>query len=114
MLPAIFSYSFNEGTAGYKTLLLSRLAAVLLIILYCCFLFFQLVTHASFFEAQDDEEEDEEKEKLSTSMALATIIISTILIGISAEYLVSSIDGISKNWGISETFIGMIVIKFNI
>ncbi|KAJ1342582.1 calcium/proton exchanger [Batrachochytrium salamandrivorans] len=57
-----------------------------------------------------EEEEEEEKLLLTTSVAIGVLIVSAVVIGFCAEYLVDSIEGLSKTVGISETFIGLIIL----
>lgn len=76
---------------------------------YFAFLAFQLITHSHFFKGKDEEDEDEEP--LTTfPVAVITLLVSVGLIAICSEFLVHSLGTVSKNWGISETFIGMIII----
>jgi Ca2+:H+ antiporter len=88
---------------------LSRGTAVMMIIAYCSFLFFQLYTHKAWFAEIDDgnDEGDEEALLLNPTVALIVLLVSTILIGLSSEYLVGSLDGIAATWGVSDTFIGL-------
>ena len=43
-------------------------------------------------------------------MALLLLAIVTVAVAFSAEYLVGSIEGIDKSYGISDTFVGSILI----
>ncbi|KAK3714989.1 hypothetical protein LTR37_007479 [Vermiconidia calcicola] len=54
------------------------------------------------------EEEEEETPQLTRLGALITLALSTVLVALCAEYMVSSIDEISK--GVSEEFIGLILL----
>jgi Ca2+:H+ antiporter len=105
MLPAVFAA--QDTHQDHRDLQLSRGTAILMIIMYISLLVFQLVTHKHYFDA---EEEEGEHPEMTLPVAVGTLVASTVLIGISAEYLVESLDGISRSWGISETFIGMIIL----
>lgn len=42
--------------------------------------------------------------------AILLLVISTALVGVNAEFLVSSIDALVAQGGISETFVGLILL----
>jgi Ca2+:H+ antiporter len=107
MLPAAIRTKNTDGDE-LKILHFSRGISVLLLIIYIAFMLFQLRTHSHFFAAEDDSEEEETT--VNVPVAIGALVTATILIGISAEFLVGSIEGISKSWDISETFIGLILI----
>ncbi|KAJ2993172.1 hypothetical protein HDV02_002612, partial [Globomyces sp. JEL0801] len=111
LLPAAFQFHLDyakDENSALKQLAFSHATSIALLIAYISFLLFQLVTHASVFESAEDE--DEEPMSMSVMVATSALLISTILIGISAEFLVDSIEGISKDWGLSEAFIGLILL----
>jgi Ca2+:H+ antiporter len=112
LLPAVFTQETHDDAEhpSEKALSLSRGTAILLMISYIGYLIFQLVTHKDYFS---ESEEEEEAPLLTMPIAVATLLGSTVLIGICAEYLVSSLEGISLMWGLSETFIGIIVPQTN-
>ena len=57
-----------------------------------------------------DEEEDEEIPELSLPMTLALLGLVTVLVAVTAEWLVGSIDGLAAGGGISKEFIGLILL----
>lgn len=58
----------------------------------------------------DDEEGDEEDPQLSFGVAMGTLIGSTVLIAFCAEFLVDSINYVTTQGGISEEFLGLILL----
>lgn len=58
----------------------------------------------------DDEEGDEEEPQLSFAVAMGTLIGSTVLIAFCAEFLVDSINYVTTQGGISEEFLGLILL----
>ncbi|KAI8909573.1 Sodium/calcium exchanger protein-domain-containing protein [Gorgonomyces haynaldii] len=104
MLPAIFALQEKDSV---HQMALSHGTAIMLILTYVAFLVFQLVTHTHFYSGEDDEEE---AAILTLPVAVGALLISTVLIGITAEFLVGSLEGISKAWGIPEQFVGMILL----
>lgn len=59
---------------------------------------------------QAEEEEEEEEPQLQFWVALFTLLISTVFIALCAEFMVDSIDAVTKSGGISEEFVGLILL----
>lgn len=55
-------------------------------------------------------ETDEEIPELSMPMTLGLLVVVTVLVAVTAEFLVSSIDGLASGGGISKEFIGLILL----
>ncbi|KAH6580473.1 hypothetical protein BASA50_004281 [Batrachochytrium salamandrivorans] len=121
LIPAAFSVSIDTGSSTIpvssdpRMINVSHGTSLLLLIAYIALLYFQLVTHPHLYEPPrnpdlPEEEEEEEKLLLTTSVAIGVLIVSAVVIGFCAEYLVDSIEGLSKTVGISETFIGLIIL----
>lgn len=62
---------------------------------------------AAFAEPVEDETEEPQ---LTVWVALLTLLISTVLVALNAEYLVDSIDSITCGGGISKNFVGLILL----
>ncbi|KAJ3047284.1 hypothetical protein HDU99_009537 [Rhizoclosmatium hyalinum] len=58
----------------------------------------------------DEEEEEEERPETLAWVVLAGLIGCTCIIGLCAEFLVGSLDGLSEKAGLSHTFIGIIIL----
>ncbi|KAL5037142.1 hypothetical protein RTP6_004614 [Batrachochytrium dendrobatidis] len=124
LIPAAFSLTISNNDPNHPAHKDSRLinvshgTSLLLLIAYIAFLYFQLITHPHVYEpprnieaANDQEEEEEEEQSLLTMpVAIGVLVVSAVIIGFCAEYLVDSIEGLSKTVGISETFIGLIIL----
>jgi len=70
---------------------------------------------ASHASNQDEEkghveEEEAEAPELSLYMALFLLAVITVLVAITAEWLVDSIDGLTSKGGISKEFVGIILL----
>ncbi|KAF2009925.1 vacuolar calcium ion transporter-like protein /H(+) exchanger [Aaosphaeria arxii CBS 175.79] len=65
-----------------------------------------------FKESDSDDEEDDEFEEPSLSVigALITLAISTTLVAFCSEFMVSSIEGVTKSGTVSTTFVGLILL----
>lgn len=66
--------------------------------------------NAVFKDDSDSESDDEEVPQLSVLVALITLGLSTALIAFCSEFMVSSIDEITKSGGVSKTFVGLILL----
>ncbi|OJJ47983.1 hypothetical protein ASPZODRAFT_141535 [Penicilliopsis zonata CBS 506.65] len=67
--------------------------------------------NATQMTMQESEGEDEgEEPQLSVTVAVATLVISTVFVALCAEFMVDSIDAITASGGISETFVGLILL----
>jgi Ca2+:H+ antiporter len=55
-------------------------------------------------------EESEDKPKLSRTSALILLLVTTGLVAVCAEFLVDSIDYLVKTTGISQAFVGLIIL----
>lgn len=62
-------------------------------------------------EAPIEEPKGEEKAAvLSVPVSLALLFFSTIVVAFLSEYMVDSIDGLVKEWGVPEAFVGVILL----
>jgi Ca2+:H+ antiporter len=87
---------------------LSAAVAVVLILSYAAGLWFSLKTHRSLFNPVH--EEDEEHEPWSVRKAVLALAIAGVAVGVMSEILVDSISDAAKTLGLSEFFIGVIVV----
>lgn len=113
-----------NSDADFKILSLSRGVAIILLIVYILYLVFQLKTHKALFEEQSQEDDGiitsslaeegtsakGDAEHLTIIGSLSVLVLATLLVSFSADYLVGSIDDIVELLGLSKTFIGLIVI----
>lgn len=64
----------------------------------------------NMLDASPQEEDEGEDPQLSFGVALGTLVGSTVLIAFCAEFLVDSIDYVTTQGGISEEFLGLILL----
>ncbi|GAB5591078.1 hypothetical protein Unana1_05978 [Umbelopsis nana] len=108
LIPAAFSAtsaSTDERIAGILNL--SHATAICLLVIYFLFLIFQLKTHSHLYE---DDPDDDEQPQTSLLFSVTLLIAIAALVSLHAEFLVGSIEGIVDQWGISETFVGIILL----
>jgi Ca2+:H+ antiporter len=89
---------------------LSFAVAIVLIVSYGAGLLFSLRTHASLFNPHEEESSTEGRGGWSTRRAVLALAISGALVGLLSEILVGSIEETSHTIGLSEFFIGAIVV----
>ena len=119
IIPSAFyaSLSQNEKNAKEDLLTLSRVTALILLLVYALYILFQLRTHREFFEDETEEnhngeqgEEEPETPSIAMASSLILLLVATVFVAICAEFLVSSIEEVSKTVGLSEIFIGLIIL----
>ncbi|WRX32999.1 Sodium/calcium exchanger membrane region - like 10 [Theobroma cacao] len=110
MLPLMFRYAAAPGIfVADSTLQLSRASSIVMLVAYVGYIFFQLKTHRQIFESQE-EEEDEEKAVIGFWSAFSWLVGMTLIIALLSEYVVGTIEAASESWGISISFISIILI----
>jgi Ca2+:H+ antiporter len=103
-LPEPGSESVNYGGTVEH---LSLAVAIVLIVTYVIGLFFSLKTHRDLF---NPEYEEEDTWGWSTRTSVLALAIAGVLVGVMSEVLVGSITETSHSIGLSEFFIGVIVV----
>ena len=119
IMPAAFALTLDRPTttAAYesqKSLLenLSLGVAAILIVSYAAQLFFSLRTHSELYAGEEGDvaESGEEGARWSTRDSLLVLVGATVLVGFMAEFLVGSVEAITKQFGWTEVFVGVILI----
>ncbi|VAH76703.1 unnamed protein product [Triticum turgidum subsp. durum] len=115
-LPLLLRYAVSSGEHAVATdttvLELSRACSFIMLLAYVAYLFFQLKTHRQLFEPQEIEGGDEEEEEavLGFGSALFWLILMTVIIAVLSEYVVGTIEPTSQSWGLSVSFISIILL----
>ena len=116
VMPAIFELVEGKGLPspgavsihyGSTVEHLSLAVAIVLIATYGLGLLFSLKTHRDLF---NPEYEDEDSWGWSTRTSVTALAIAGVLVGVMSEVLVGSISEASHSIGLSEFFIGVIVV----
>lgn len=102
--------------------------SIVLLSLYLLGLVFSLVTHKSFFiveqgngngNGHDSEaaamavaanEEEKEAPKWSLKKSILILALATVFVGYCSEALVATVENATQAWGLSEVFVGIIII----
>lgn len=116
ILPILFRFGGLEApnAATSSVLEMSRASSIVMLIAYAAYIFFQLKTQSRVFESQEeddnDEEVKEEKAVIGFCSAFVWLVIMTVIIAVLSEYVVGTIEVASDTWGISVSFISVILL----
>ncbi|GFZ01600.1 cation exchanger 3 [Actinidia rufa] len=118
LLPLMFKYVVEPGTLAASSILqLSRSCSVMMLVAYFAYLYFQLKTHKQLFDADEvlvEEDSDEvgieENAVIGFWSAFIWLVGMTIVIALLSEYVVGTIEAASDSWGISVSFISVILL----
>lgn len=108
-IPALFTHSVSKDLLNTKYEGLSIFVAIIMFIIYVLSLYFSFGTHKHLYVIEENSPE-ELKAKWSFKKAIIILIVSTIIIAIESEFLVSGIEDITETLGWSEFFVGIILI----
>jgi Ca2+:H+ antiporter len=89
---------------------LSFAVACVLILSYAAGLLFSLRTHSALFNPHEEESSTEGRGEWSTGRSVLALAVSGVLVGLLSEILVGSIEDASHAVGLSEFFIGVIIV----
>ncbi|KAG6744236.1 hypothetical protein POTOM_052949 [Populus tomentosa] len=117
MLPLLFRMSAASVTlTEVPTLQLSRVSSIIMLLAYVTYIIFQLVTHRQLFEAQEESVEDgddvlsEETPVIGFWSGIVWLVGMTAVIALLSEYVVGTIEDASESWGLSVSFISIILL----
>lgn len=106
-VPAIFTHTVKPELLNTKYEGLSIAVAVIMFIIYLLSLFFSFYTHKDIYSV---DHEDEGEAKWSLNKSIMVLVLATVLIAIESEFLVSAVEPMTKTVGLSEFFVGIILI----
>jgi Ca2+:H+ antiporter len=112
LMPAVF-HIIVQGKANVKEQDLSLEIAVVLIITYVLSLLFTLRTHSHLYTGGVDKKDEQEAigtHGWSKTRSIATLLAATALVAVMSEFLVGAVEDASKTLGLTEIFVGVIVV----
>jgi Ca2+:H+ antiporter len=105
LMPALFALS--TGTRSFlQTEVVSGTVAAVLILLYALALVFTLVTHGHLFHTPHEGE----RPTWSRRRAIGLLLVATAFVALESEFLVGSLEPAIESLGLSELFVGLILI----
>lgn len=106
-VPAIFTHTIKPELLTTKYESLSVAVAIIMFIIYILSLVFSFYTHKDIYAA---EHEEEGTAKWSLKKAIIVLILATVIIALESEFLVTAVEPLTETLGLSEFFIGIILI----
>jgi Ca2+:H+ antiporter len=112
VIPTVFHLAASGSPAGWSPAVERQLSlgiSIVLFITYFCLLTFTLKTHKHFFVGAEEELE-EKAERWTKSKAVVILMIATGAVALLSEFLVGSIESVRASIGVTEVFVGVIVV----
>jgi Ca2+:H+ antiporter len=109
VLPAVFHHLVKNNPRVNEQNLSLEIALVLLVT-YCLGLVFVLKTHAHLYQGGGHEEPGRAGKQKGRGGSILTLLIATGLIAMLSEFLVGAVSEASHMLGLTEIFIGVIVV----
>jgi Ca2+:H+ antiporter len=114
IIPTIFHLAAASRPAGRALAAEGRLSlaiVVVLIVTYFFSLLFNLVTHRDLFAGNHFGRESDE-EPWPPTQSIIALAVATALVALLSEFLVGSIESARHALGLTETFVGVVIIAF--
>jgi Ca2+:H+ antiporter len=112
IIPTLFHLTAHASPAGWSPLIEQKLSlgiAVVLFLTYFCVLGFSLRTHKYFFQC-GEEDVVEDARQWSRGKGILILLISTAVVALLSEFLVGTIESVRHSVGVTEVFVGVIVV----
>ncbi len=112
VVPTVFHVVAAARPDGWNPALEQKLSlgiAIVLFLTYGCMLWFSLVTHKQFYQGQTTAAEPAER-PWPTTMSIVVLLAATALVALLSEFLVSTIETARTSLGVTEVFVGIIVV----
>ena len=112
IIPTVFHMSSDATPSGWSPVVERKLSlgiAIVLFLTYICMLAFSLKTHKHFFVSAEDALE-EKGDHWSRGKAIAILTVATAVVAVLSEFLVGTIESARTTFGITEVFVGVIVV----
>lgn len=106
-VPALFTHTVDPTLLNTRYEGLSIIVAIVMLSIYILSLIFSFFTHKDIYTVSNQEEGSA---KWTLKKAISVLVIATVLVAIESEFLVSGIESITSSLGLSEFFVGIILI----
>jgi Ca2+:H+ antiporter len=110
IIPTVFHIAADARPGGWTPAAEQRLSlaiAAVLFLTYAATLIFSLVTHRGLFAGEQSEEAGAPPPLLP---ALVQLGVATVLVAFLSEFLIGSIEAARRQLGLTDTFVGVIVV----
>jgi calcium/proton exchanger (cax) len=112
IIPTVFHLTARASPGGWSPLVEQKLSlaiAVVLFLTYFCVLGFSLRTHKHLFRGAEEDVEEAGRQ-WSRGKAITILLIATVLVALLSEFLVGTIENVRDSVGLTEVFVGVIVV----
>lgn len=112
VIPTVFHHTADRTAGGWSPLVEQKLSlaiAVVLFFTYFCMLGFSLWTHKHFYQGAHAHAE-ESVDEWTRGKAIIILLIATAVVAFLSEFLVGTIENVRDSVGLTEVFVGVIVI----
>ncbi|NSB15564.1 MULTISPECIES: calcium/proton exchanger [Clostridium] len=106
-VPALFTHTVDPTLLNTRYEGLSIIVAIVMLSIYILSLIFSFFTHKDIYTVSNQEEGSA---KWTLKKAISILVIATVLVAMESEFLVSGIESITSSLGLSEFFVGIILI----
>lgn len=106
-IPAVFTHTVKPELLNTQYEGLSVAVAIIMFSIYILSIFFSFFTHKDVLGTDHQEAAEG---KWSFKKALGILLLSTVFIALESEFLVGSIEAVTSTFGLSELFVGIIII----
>ncbi|ADL52627.1 calcium/proton exchanger [Clostridium cellulovorans] len=106
-VPALFTHTVDQSLLNTRYEGLSVIVAIIMFAIYVLSLVFSFYTHKDIYSINVEEEGTA---KWSLKKAITVLVVATVLIAIESEFLVGGIESVTHSLGLSEFFVGIILI----
>jgi len=116
LIPTVFHYTSAAHPEGWSPALEQKLSLAIAVVLSCtyvCMLIFSLVTHRQLFAGEAHESAPELKARQpewSVAKSLLVLLAATVMVAWLSEFLVGAVEAARSRLGVTEVFIGIIVV----
>jgi len=107
-IPSVYFFINPNGTQHIQVL--SGAVAVVMTLIYIAGLVFSLRTHKDLFDASDEMKATHERSTINRRTAAIILLLAFLVVAIESEFLVTGIEGAASTIGITQIFIGIVVI----
>jgi Ca2+:H+ antiporter len=111
-MPAVFDLTVLGSLRRSNLALeeLSLVTALVLLAVYVAGLIFSLRTHAEMFRGEVEDGDNGHSRSMTMTGAVVLLAVATILTAVAAELLVGAVEGAARALGMTDLFIGFIVV----
>lgn len=114
LIPTVFHYSAARRPGGWSAAMEQKLSlaiAVVLFATYLCTLVFTLVTHKQLFVGSHEQPGNHSLARAwPVTKSVLVLLGATVLVALLSEFLVGSVEAARASLGVTEVFIGVIVV----